>query len=85
MLLFFAYASFHDDVLPHWTLVSWGLLVPLGLALAVAKAWRRTAWGALALTGALTGFLMAELSAQFLPFPDWQSPYADLTGWRDIH
>ena len=85
LLAFFAYASFRDEVLLHWTLAAWTLLIPLGVALALKLGWRRTAIGALAATGALTLFLMAELVGRFLPFPDWQSPYADLTGWTEIH
>jgi hypothetical protein len=83
-LAFFAYASLHDEVLPHWTLVPWAILLPLGLALLLFIKKDRAAWASIGLTGAIALFLMAELLGQFLPFPDWQSPYADLTGWRDV-
>lgn len=82
---FFAYAALREEVLPHWTLVPWALLLPLGIAFAYASGWRRSAIGTVAATGSIALVAMAELSAQFVPFPDWQSPYADLTGWRETH
>jgi 4-amino-4-deoxy-L-arabinose transferase-like glycosyltransferase len=83
--LFFAYSSLHEDVLPHWTLISWGLIIPIGTTLALMhtpKLWVRVC---IYITTAITVFIMTELAFPFLPFPDYQSPYADLTGWPELH
>ena len=82
-LLFFTYTSFKDEVLPHWTLISWALLIPVGVAraLQVKKNWQ---WSVV-ISAFLIVFVMTELTFPFLKFPAYQSPYADLLGWKDLH
>lgn len=82
--LFFGYSSFREEVLLHWTLVGWGLLIPLGMAFAWRSGWRRLTFWTLGVSLAITGILMAELLVRAIPFPEYQSPYADLTGWMDV-
>src|SRR5260221_348892 len=76
-----------DEVLPHWTLVAWGIIIPLGISLGLMqKGWekRHLKWHVIA-SGAVLIFSMAELTFQFIKFPSYQSPYADLTGWPSLH
>jgi 4-amino-4-deoxy-L-arabinose transferase-like glycosyltransferase len=81
-LVFFAYTSMKDEVLPHWTLTAWALIIPVGLVSALEKS-RKVKWAVL-VSALITFFVMCELSFQFLKFPPYQSPYADLTGWPEL-
>lgn len=81
--LFFTYTATKDEVLPHWTLLSWGIIIPLGISLGISKG-RHFKWPVIA-SGVVLVFVMAELSLQFLRFPAYQSPYADLVGWSSLH
>ncbi len=81
--LFFVYTATKDEVLPHWTLLSWGIVIPLGIGLGIKN--RTLFKGTVVASGIVLFFAMSELSFQFIKFPPYQSPYADLMGWNQIH
>jgi hypothetical protein len=89
--LFFAYSSIHELGLPHWTLTSWCLIVPLGLALAndpltvrlSLKISRATRWLTI-VSASIVAVLQLELLFVLVPFAPYQSPYTDLIGWTEL-
>jgi 4-amino-4-deoxy-L-arabinose transferase-like glycosyltransferase len=82
-ILFFTFSSLKEVALPHWTFVGWALLIPLAvLLLPPSRRWWR---GVIAISLGLNLFLMLEFAVGIFQFQPYQSPYADLVGWRELH
>ena len=86
LLLFFAWSSGLNRVLPHWTLVGWVVLIPL-LADWLNRLWSRRS--VRVATGLGVGYglvfsliLHSELLHPWLPFSDNRHPLTDLQGWE---
>jgi 4-amino-4-deoxy-L-arabinose transferase-like glycosyltransferase len=84
-LLFFAGTSLKDEVLPHWTILGWGLIIPAGIALGMRENPCRKTKISVVISIFLLLFALSEFSFQFLKLPPYQSPYADLMGWPQLH
>ncbi len=86
ILLMFGYGGGLDAGLPHWTLLAWVLLAPLGVAWLAARS-RRLRRGLVALhllwAGVLTLLLHLALWGVPIPFKPYQHPLGDLIGWRE--
>ena len=84
--LFFTWSGFGAFVLPHWTSYIYGLLIILGISTGFShlklKKWIQ---GSLIATALLFAALNIELIFNLVPYPAYQSPYADLTGWPELH
>lgn len=85
-VLFFAWSSGFKEVLPHWTMFGWALIIPPiahWLISHWAKLWIRT----VSILGLSYGFVLAlilhtELFFPWMPFQEHKYPFADLYGWE---
>ncbi len=86
VIAFFTYNSLYARALPHWTSLFYLLFIPVGTAFLLQKSgfWKKYVYAAVALSGAITLLLYAELRFKFLPFPDYKSVHRDLYGWDTI-
>lgn len=65
--------------------MGWGIALPLGLALAFHHASKKWKTIGLGLSVCLTVLALSELTFHVVPYPPFQSPYADLVGWDKLH
>lgn len=86
LMAFFTYNSLYARALPHWTSLFYLLFIPIGTAalLQKSRSWRRYAYAAIAVSGAVVLLLYAELRFAFIPFPAYKSLHRDLFGWDTI-
>ncbi len=84
--VFFTFSGFKNFVLPHWPLTVYAQLIvvgtSLGFLLVPLRPWIR--WSC-ALSGLVILILLSELCLRWFPFQDYQTAYADLTGWHELH
>lgn len=84
--LFFSYSGLKNFVLPHWTLIIYILLFAVVLAENPQdKKFLRAVRVSTAITGVLVALILSELLFQWYPFKDYQTAYADVTGWHEVH
>ncbi|MEW5800894.1 MAG: glycosyltransferase family 39 protein [bacterium] len=87
ILAFFLYSSLREPALPHWSCIFYILFIPLGTYFLLMDGGcrkRNFLYLCIGFSLIVTLFLYAELSAKWIRFPDYKSPFQDIYGYPAI-
>ncbi len=87
VLIFTLYSSLFKFALPHWSAVFYAILIPLGVVM-MYKSPIRVERGivvfSLGFSFVVTLLLHAELAVKAFRFPDYESPFSDVYGIKEV-
>ncbi len=87
VLAFFLYSSLFKLTLPHWSAVFYAIFIPVGVVM-MDKGPVRVKRGilvfSLGLSIIVALLLQAELAVKAFRFPDYESPFSDVYGLKDV-
>ncbi len=87
VLIFTLYASLFKFALPHWSAVFYEIFIPLGVVM-MYKSFIRVKRGivifSLGFSFIVALILQAELAVKAFRFPDYESPFSDVYGLKDV-
>ncbi|MCB0414616.1 MAG: glycosyltransferase family 39 protein [Bdellovibrionales bacterium] len=86
-ILFFTYSSFKEPILPHWTILFYYLLIPIGINEFCLKKLSWRIWlfkGSFTFSLIFLFSLLIEMSFHLIPQPNFNSVHRDIAGWPQV-